>query len=92
MAVYSWVYNTDVYVGVCYILPEGSGRHGVAAHHIFNCISDSLIDIEHSCNNNCMIILLGDLNSRVDSLHDYVDDEFFHNLGMLTDGYEQDEH
>ena len=49
---------------------------------VWNCFSQ---------NENCEYIVLGDLNSRVGLLNDFVHDDFLHNLNIMPDDYVEDE-
>jgi len=81
----------DLFICLCYIVPSTFSRHVLAENNVYDNIIDDIVQIRHNfCENMCSFMLLGDLNSRVGNLHDYVlnDNCSLHHINLLPDDYD----
>ncbi|MES9880123.1 MAG: reverse transcriptase family protein, partial [Sedimenticola sp.] len=77
----------DLYVCSSYIIPENTSRQAFVECNIFNDILDDISNIQNTTNNECHLMLLGDLNSRCGSLLDYVPLDRADHVDALPDDY-----
>ena len=82
----------DLYIGLCYVLPEDSSRQTIIEDNVFDRLLDSLVLTENDCNNDGYFILCGDFNSRTSILSDFVVDDttFLVDSNILPDEYQED--
>lgn len=78
----------NVFVGLCYVVPEGSSRFNIHDVNVFDRLLDSVASIYNECNGACNLICAGDFNSRTSDNPDYVtndnNNEF---IDVLPDDY-----
>ena len=82
--------STDLYVGLCYVVPDDSSRQSLIDTNIFDRLLDSFIFIENTSQNDCTILLCGDFNSRSSNSPDYVVDDDSVHMSVLPDEYVSD--
>jgi len=83
----------DIYVALSYLVPENSGRSELADVSLYNRLLEDIILLTDETNSRCDFLCLGDFNSRVGSLADFVDhDELDSNVHILPDDYSHDLH
>ena len=82
--------SNDLYVGLCYVIPDDSSRQSLVDSNIFDRLLDSFIFIENESNNDCNILLCGDFNSRTSNSPDYVVDDSSVHMSVLPDEYVSD--
>ena len=76
----------DLYIGLCYIVPEGSSRYNLIDNNCYDVITDSIAYIHHTTDSQCNIILCGDFNSRTSTLPDFVqNDSLFCDFNLPDD-------
>ncbi len=84
-------FEHDLYMCLAYVIPENSGRQAFMETHTFNIISDYISHIQQTIDNECNVMLVGDLNSRCGSLADYVVDDSAAHIPNLPDDYINDD-
>ena len=63
----------DLFICLCCIVPSNSSRNNFVENNIFDVIQDNILSIKDKYGDeNCSFMLLGDLNSRVGNIKDYV--------------------
>ena len=77
----------DVYLGLCYNAPEGSGRVIYDERNIFDTILQDIVSFENLTEGKCNIFVCGDLNARTGTKSDYVENETAQILDLLPDDY-----
>ena len=82
--------STDLYVGLCYVVPDDSSRQSLIDTNIFDRLLDSYIFTENTSQNDCNILLCGDSNSRSSNSPDYVVDDDSVHMSVLPDEYVSD--
>ena len=83
--------DKNVYVGLCYVLPEDSSRQNIIDDNIFDRLLDSLMFAENDCDSDGYILLCGDFNARTSVSPDFVDDSrFLVDNNLLPDEYQED--
>ena len=84
--------DKNLYIGLCYVLPDDSSRQTIIEDNIFDRLLDSLILAENDCNNDGYFILSGDFNARTSLSADFVIDDnmFLVDNNLLPDEYQED--
>ena len=82
--------NDPLLLCLCYNVPSNSSREVFVQQNIFDLISDDIFYFENMFNTMCNFVIMGDMNSRVGSHLDYVENEYLINLNMLPDDYVAD--
>lgn len=82
--------NCDLYIGLCYVIPDDSSRQSMVKTNIFDRLLDSVVFIENVSQNNCHVLLCGDFNSRTSISPDYVTDDESVHMSVLPDEYVSD--
>ena len=83
--------ENDLYMCVCYIVPDNSGRNAFIDSNIYDVFLDNMIYINNLTNGNCNYMYLGDFNSRIGNLCDFVTSEnISHMENLLPDDYSID--
>lgn len=77
----------DLYLGLCYVIPELSSRQSIVDTSTFDRLNDSVISINSITNEQCHILLAGDFNSRTSDNADYVAFDSDSNFDVLPDDY-----
>ena len=79
--------ENDLYLGLCYVLPELSSRQSMVDTSTFDRLNDSIVSIYSITNEQCNILLAGDFNSRTSDNVDYVAFDSDSNFDVLPDDY-----
>lgn len=75
-------FDKDLIVYLCYIVPSNSTRNAVVDRNVYDVILDDLVKIRSNYNEReICFMLLGDLNSRVGDLADFVHND---NVTLIT--------
>ena len=82
--------NDSLFLCLCYNIPTGSSREVFVQNNIFDIIADDMYYFENKFNNNCNFIVTGDMNSRVGTRADFVENEYLFHLNLLPDDYIED--
>jgi exonuclease III len=83
--------DNDLFVCLCYVIPQGSSREHFIEDSVYDRILLHMVQISNETNDNCSFLLLGDLNSRVGHLSDFVPFDFTDpNVNVLPDDYISD--
>ena len=81
----------DLYLCVCYNVPEGSSRQGLLdSIDLFDRLSDHMVKIKNESDDNCVFLLCGDFNARSAELPDYVEQDTAEHIDILPDDYSTD--
>jgi len=80
----------DIFVGLCYMMLEGSSRFNAEERNVFDRLLDSVAFIHNSTNGKCNIILSGDFNSRTSGNPDFVSLDTNEPYACLPDDYSAD--
>jgi len=64
--------NDDVFLGLCYVMPEGSSRVNSIEQNTFDRLVDSIGNIHSITDGHCNILLAGDFNSRTSDHPEFV--------------------
>lgn len=83
-------FDEDIVLCLCYNVPTGSSREVFDDQSIFDSITDDMLFFQNRFGDKCQFVISGDLNARVGKLHDYVENEFLHNLDLMPDDYIED--
>jgi exonuclease III len=84
--------DNDMYVCLCYCVAKGSSREPFVEALVFDRILQNIIEICSLTNNECSFLVLGDMNSRIGQLRDYVEnDTVDKNADFLPANYVSDE-
>ena len=82
--------ENDLYICLCYVVPDSSSRQALLETNIFDRILESVVYIESKSQNDCNIIKCGDFNGRCSNRPDFVlDDDSIH-MNVLPDEYTPD--
>ena len=82
--------ENDLYISLCYVVPDDSSRQGLLETNIFDRILESVVYIESKMQNNCNLILCGDFNARSSNNPDFVLDDKSVHMNVLPDEYTPD--
>ena len=77
----------DLYICLTYVLPDDSSRQAMIETNIFDRLLESIVMIDNKCQNECMMVVCGDMNSRTSDKCDYVIDDSSTHMHMLPDDY-----
>ena len=80
--------DRSMYICLCYNVPANSSREGLLQNDLFDNILNDIVFFDSHTEHEYMI--LGDFNSRVGNLNDFVQGEFLHNLDLLPEYYIED--
>ncbi len=81
----------DIYVCLSYIVPEGSSREHLTENSVYNRVLADMAKISSDTDGLCSFIFLGDMNSRVGHLSDYIEnDDPDPSVHVLPDDYVSD--
>lgn len=81
--------SDDLFIGLCYIVPESSARYNLYETNPFDRILDSIVKIK-SVSNSSQLILCGDFNSRTSDIPDFVTNDVDSDYLPLPDDYDID--
>ena len=76
----------DLYVCLCYVIPDDSSRQSMIDNNTFDRLLDFITSI-HSKDEHFDILLCGDMNARTSTNPDYVIDDNLLHMSMLPDDY-----
>ena len=79
--------DTDLCIGLCYVVLESSGRFDLHVHYVFDRMLNSVSLIHNYTDGHCNIILAGDFNSRTSYCLDCIDCDLDSVSILLTDDY-----
>lgn len=85
--------DKDLFVCLCYIVPSYSSPNADIDSNVYDTILDELVKLcTNYIENNTCFMLIGDLNSRVGEMPDFVhnDNDFLVNQIFLPDDHELD--
>ena len=80
----------DLYVCLCYVIPDGSSRQSMVESNIFDRLGDSVVHIEDKAQNNCSLLICGDMNAHTSVNPDFVVDDDPVHVSVLPDEYTPD--
>jgi len=81
----------DIFTALCYLVPENSSRSELADVSLYTRLSEDIIRLSDKANGRCDFLCLGDFNSRVGNLADFVEhDDPDPNVHVLPDDYSND--
>ena len=84
-------FDNDLFLCLCYIPPSSSSRQSLIEKNIYASIMQDVLEIQNLTNDKCNFLLLGDLNSRIGEMCDYVTDGHATHMPLLPDDYNSDE-
>jgi hypothetical protein len=73
-------FNYDVFLCLCYNVPNGRSREFILKQSIFDIISDDMNHFENVHDDKCHFLIAADFNARVGEKPDYVENEFLINV------------
>ena len=82
--------ENDLFVGLCYVVPDDSSRQSMIETNIFDRLLDSVVFIENMSQGNCNLLLCGDFNSRSSNYPDFIVDDGTTHMSVLPDDYVSD--
>ena len=82
--------ENDLYICLCYIIPEDSSRQSMNESNVFDRLLDSVVFIENKANSNCSVLLCGDINGRTSVNPDFVEEDGSVHVSVLPDEYVPD--
>ena len=82
--------DNDLFIGLCYVVPDNSSRQSMMETNIFDRLLDSVVFIENMSQGNCNLLLCGDFNSRTSNNPDFVADDGTMHMSVLPDDYVPD--
>ena len=83
--------NNDLYICLCYVVPDESSRQALIDTNIFDRILESVVYIESKAQNEFSMLICGDFNARSSNNPDFVLDDDSHHMNVLPDGYTPDQ-
>ena len=82
--------ENDLYICLCYIIPEDSSRQSMNESNVFDRLLDSVVFIENKANSNCSVLLCGDINGRTSVNPDFVEEDGSVHVSVIPDEYVPD--
>jgi len=79
--------QNDVYICLCYVIPENSSRQAFVTTHTYDRLLDFYTGLIIKYGDALNFILCGDFNSRTSNLPDFVTDDNASNFGFLPEDY-----
>jgi len=79
--------QNDVYICLCYVIPENSSRQAFVTTHTYDRLLDFYTGLSIKYGDALNFILCGDFNSRTSNLPDFVTDDNASNFGFLPEDY-----
>ena len=83
--------DRDLYICLCYVVPDGSSRQALIETNIFDRILESVAHIESKSQKDFSMLICGDFNSRTSDKPDFVLDDDSRNVNFLPDEYTPDQ-
>jgi len=77
--------DNDLFIGLCYVVPESSGRFNLQVHYVFDRLLNSVSLIYNYTDGHCNIKLSGDFNTRTSECSDSIDCDLDNDLLLLPD-------
>ncbi|MCG8034648.1 MAG: endonuclease/exonuclease/phosphatase family protein, partial [Candidatus Thiodiazotropha taylori] len=82
--------DNDLYICLCYVIPDESSRQALIETNIFDRLTESLIFIENKSEGNSNVLMCGDFNSRTSVNPDFVTDDDPAHMDVLPEEYTSD--
>ena len=82
--------DTDLYICLCYVIPDESSRQALNESNIFDRLLDSVIFIENKVDTDYNLLICGDFNARSSDKPDFVTDDDPVHIYVLPDDYTAD--
>ena len=82
--------NNDLYICLCYVVPDESSRQALIETNIFDRILESVVYIESKAQTGCSMLICGDFNGRTSNNPDFVLDDQSNHTNVLPDEYTPD--
>jgi len=79
--------QNDVYICLCYVIPENSSRQAFVTTHTYDRLLEFYTGLVIKYGDGLNFILSGDFNSRTSNLPDFVTDDNASNFGVLPEDY-----
>ena len=67
--------NSDLYICLCYVIPNESSRQALTETNIFDRLLDSVVFVENKAESNFHLLVCGDFNSRPSDNPDFVSND-----------------
>ena len=83
--------TNDLYMCLCYVVPENSSRQALIESHTFDRVLDFYTSLYSKYGSTLNFVLCGDFNSHTSDLPDFVKHDNFTNCNVLPDDYVIDE-
>lgn len=80
----------DLYICLCYVVPDESSRQSMIETNIFDRLLDSVAFLENNTQNSCHLLVCGDFNSRTSTQPDFVVNDDPVHMSVLPDDYTPD--
>ena len=76
---------------LCYVVPKNSSREAFIETDVYTRILNNMSVITNVTNEQCTFMVLGDLNSRIGQLNDFVEFDYIDvHVDILPDDYQPD--
>ena len=82
--------TNDLYICLCYVIPDDSSRQALTETNIFDRLLDSVVFVENKADNNFHLLICGDFNGHSSINPDFVLDDDTANIDVLPDEYSPD--
>ena len=82
--------TNDLYICLCYVIPDESSRQTLTENNIFDRLLDSVVFVENKADNNFHLLICGDFNGRLSVNPDFVSDDDTAHIDVLPDEYSPD--
>ena len=82
--------DTDLYICLCYVIPDESSRQALNESNVFDRLLDSVLFIENKVDTNYNLLICGDINARTSNKPDFVTDDDSVHIDVLPDDYTPD--
>ena len=82
--------TNDLYICLCYVIPDESSRQALTENNIFDRLLDSVVFVENKADNNFHLLICGDFNGRSSINPDFVSDDDTAHIDVLPDEYSPD--
>ena len=76
--------NNDLYICLCYVVPDESSRQALIETNIFDRILEAVVYIESKAQNEFSMLIFGDFNARSSNNPDFVLDDDSHHEPLFT--------
>ena len=77
--------NSDLYICLCYVIPDESNRQALTETNIFDRLLDSVVFVENKAESNFHLLVCGDFNSRTSGNPDFVSNDESTHIDVLPD-------